>query len=372
MRIGVFINTAGQAHFFRNIVRQLEADGHEVAIVARNQGITCELLDELEIPYYPYSSTPDKSARITSFPWDILRAYRYLKEKRLDLIAGFGIYSTCAARMLRVPDITFCDDEPMIYPASYAVPFNFFRRFTGALVTPSSFRQALGKKQIRVSSYKELAYLHPNHFSPDRGVYQLLGLPEGSDYVLLRFNAFDAIHDVGITGFSGADKIGLVRELEKYAPVFISTYGEVPEEIRDRLLPVPKHRIHDVISFAKLVVTDTGTTTTEAAMLGTPAVRAMTFVKNDAGNWIELEKKYGLIYSYVEPGKAIEKAVELIQQPDLRERWKAKRERMLQDKIDMTSYMVWFIENYPESVTKVWHPATHHSYQPIVDAGTTP
>ena len=371
MRIGVFINTAGQAHFYRNIVRQLETDGHEVSIVARNQGITYELLDELKMAYYPYSSTPDKSSRITSFPWDILRAYRYLKEKKLDLIAGFGIYSTCVARMLNIPDITFCDTEPMIYPASYSVPFNFFRIFTGALVTPSSFRQAMGKKQIQVSSFKEMAYLHPNRFRPDKGIYRILGLPEGSDYVLLRFNAFDAVHDVGITGFSGADKIRLVRELEQYAPVFISTYGELPEEIRDRLLPVPRHRIHDIISFAKLVVTDTGTTTTEAAMLGTPAVRAMTFVKNDAGNWIELEKKYGLLYSYVEPGQAIAKAVELLRQPDLREIWKAKRERMLQDKIDMTSYMVWFIEHYPESATTARLPAIQHSSHLAVDADTT-
>lgn len=358
MRIGVFINTAGQAHFYRNIVRQLERDGHKIFIVARNQGVTYELLDGLQIPYYPYSSTPDKSARVTSFPGDIVRAYRYLKDRKPDLIAGFGIYSTCVARMLNIPDITFCDSEPMIYPASYAVPFNFFRRFTGALVTPSSFRQALGKKQILVPSYKELAYLHPNHFRPDRGIYQLLGLPEGSDYALLRFNAFDAMHDVGITGFSGADKIRLVKELEKYVPVFISSYGGVPEEIRDRLLPVPKHRIHDVISFAKLVVTDTGTTTTEACVLGTPAVRAMTFVRNDAGNWVELENKYGLLYNYIEPGKAIARAVELIRQPDLRERWKAKRERLLQDKIDMTSYMVWFIENYPGSATMARQPVT--------------
>jgi predicted glycosyltransferase len=39
--------------------------------------------------------------------------------------------------------------------------------------------------------------------------------------------------------------------------------------------------------------------TTEAAVLGTPAIRCNSFVgKRDMGNFIELEKKYGLIFNF--------------------------------------------------------------------------
>jgi len=39
----------------------------------------------------------------------------------------------------------------------------------------------------------------------------------------------------------------------------------------------------------------------------------------------------------------------LIQQPDLKEQWAKKQERLLADKIDVTQFTVDFIENYPES-----------------------
>jgi hypothetical protein len=35
---------------------------------------------------------------------------------------------------------------------------------------------------------------------------------------------------------------------------------------------------------------------------------------------------------------------------NLKEELKKKRKRMLLDKIDVTAFMVWFTDNYPESV----------------------
>ena len=49
---------------------------------------------------------------------------------------------------------------------------------------------------------------------------------------------------------------------------------------------------------------------------------------------------------------AKQKAIELIQQPDLKDQWVRKRQKLLADKIDVTEFMVDFIENYPESFRK--------------------
>ena len=35
---------------------------------------------------------------------------------------------------------------------------------------------------------------------------------------------------------------------------------------------------------------------------------------------------------------------------DRKEVWEKRRKKMLADKIDVTAFMVWLIENYPESV----------------------
>jgi predicted glycosyltransferase len=145
----------------------------------------------------------------------------------------------------------------------------------------------------------------------------------------------------------------LVKKLGKYATVFISSEAPLPKEFEKYRLPISIESIHDFLFCAKLLVCDSQTMTTEAGVLGTPAIRCNSFVgENDMGNFIELEQKYGLIFNYNDPNKAINKAVELIQEPNLKEEWRKKREKILKDKIDITKFMLWFIENYPESFLK--------------------
>ena len=39
----------------------------------------------------------------------------------------------------------------------------------------------------------------------------------------------------------------------------------------------------------------------------------------------------------------------LLQKTDLKKEWLLKKEKFLADKIDVTAFLVWFIENYPQS-----------------------
>jgi predicted glycosyltransferase len=68
------------------------------------------------------------------------------------------------------------------------------------------------------------------------------------------------------------------------------------------------------------------------------------------GNFSELEHKYGLVHSYSDTGQALKKAVELLENKDAKKEWRVRREQLLDDKIDVTSFMVRFIESYPEKV----------------------
>ena len=43
------------------------------------------------------------------------------------------------------------------------------------------------------------------------------------------------------------------------------------------------------------------------------------------------------------------KIKELIETQDLKEKFQFRRQQMLSDKIDVSAFFVWFIENYPES-----------------------
>jgi len=348
MRVGIFLNTPAQVYFYNKIAEGLEKRGHEVMFLARDKGETIKLLNELELSYFLYSKhKKSKYHKIMNLPFDLFKATIQHLRFNPDIIMGFGIYSVFSSFFLRKKCIVFTDSEPRAN-LSLSIQFKLFMPFLKVIITPTSFLDDLGSKQVRVNSCKELAYLHPNYYKPNEDIFNLLGLKKNEEYVLVRFNSFDAVHDIGVKGFRLRDKIALVKMLSEYTNVFVSFEGTAPEEIERYKLKVPISRIHDVLYYAKLVVADTQTLSMEAAVLGTPVVRSNSFVGDkDLGYLIEAEKKYGLIFNIRDPRKAIEKVQELIQKPSLKREWKKKRERFLRDKkTDIVKFMIKYIENY--------------------------
>jgi uncharacterized protein len=350
MNIGIIMNTPAQVHFFKNIVNVLEKKGHSIEILARDYGETLSVLNGLGLKFFLYANSPNsKIAKIADLPIDILRAQNLLKRYKPKLIFGFGGQESYSAFLLRCPSIVFQDSEPHINLA-YLIQYKMFMPFVNSIVTTKTFTDNLGKKQIKVDSYKEMAYLHPSYFTPDENIFDLLKIEKNENFVIIRFNAFDAVHDAGVGSFSLEQKRRLIFELQQYARVFISAEKKVTQDLEKYLLKVPKQKIHDCLYYAKMLVTDTQTMTTEAAILGTPVIRCNSFVgTNDMGNFIELEHKYKLIFNYRNPDHAIEKALSLIQDQDIKKEWSKKKQKLLSDKIDITAFIVWYIENYPES-----------------------
>ena len=90
--------------------------------------------------------------------------------------------------------------------------------------------------------------------------------------------------------------------------------------------------------------------TSEAAVLGVPSLRCNSF----AGRISYLEEhetKYGLTYAYT-PDKfeaLVKKLNEMLTMPNLKGEWLKRKEIMLADKIDVTAFWLWFIEDYPSS-----------------------
>lgn len=350
MNIGIFVYTPAQAHFFKNIAKRLEEKGNKVIFLARDYGETLPVLDGSNIDYFVFSkSSKSKISMIYDLPFSVFKAYGYLTSFRPDILLGSCGCESYVSLLLKRPSIAFNDSEPHIN-IFFLIQYKIFMPFTNSVITPDSFLDDLGKKQIKVESFKELSYLHPNFFKPDASIFDLLKIDKNEEFVILRFNAFDAIHDTGIGSFSLEEKRKLVKKLEKYARVFISSEKKIPKDLEKYKLDIPKHKIHDCLYYAKLIITDTQTMTTEAGILGTPAIRCNYFVgDNDMGNFIELEQKYKLIFNYRDPNQAIEKAVELIQDLAIKYKWKKRKQKLLDEKIDLTAFMVWFIENFPDS-----------------------
>jgi len=109
--------------------------------------------------------------------------------------------------------------------------------------------------------------------------------------------------------------------------------------------------IHHMIALATIFIGDSQTMAAEAGILGTPFIRYNDFVGR-LGYLNELEEKYNLGFG-IRPGdeeKLFSAIRTLLNTPDLHEVWQKRRQKMLEDKINVAVYMTELIENYPESL----------------------
>ena len=83
----------------------------------------------------------------------------------------------------------------------------------------------------------------------------------------------------------------------------------------------------------------------ECAVLGTPAI----YLDNTGRGYTdEQEEVYDAVFNFSESPedqeKSIQKAIEIVQTEDIKARWKEKRDRILNDKIDVTKFVTDLIE----------------------------
>lgn len=325
----------------------MEIKGHEFFLVARQKNIIQTLLDKYN---FNYISRGPGSVNILGKLFYILKAdiqlFTLARKFKPDLFLSFGsLYAAHAAKLSNVPHIAFDDTESAKIGHMLYVPF------TNTICVPSCFKKYLGEKQVIFNGYMELCYLHPNYFTPDISVLDLLNVKKGEKYMVIRFVSWQAFHDIGHKGISLNNKIKAVKEFSKYVKVFISSEKELPEDLKQYQITIPPEMMHSVLYYATFLYGESATMASECAVLGTPAI----FIDNEGRGYTdEEEKKYGLVFNFTESMEdqelSIRKAVESLKTPNIKKVWQKKRDKMLSEKIDVTAFMVWLVENYPESV----------------------
>ena len=355
MRVVVDINHPGHVHYFKTFIREMEQRGHEVLITASHKDVAIQLLQQYGLKYIDLGSYGSSLLKkVINVPIMDVKMYRAVKNFRPDILLGFSsIRAAHVSKVLGVPAVIFDDTEHAVWERRLYAPFS------DVILTPSCFHRDIGKKQARFNGYMELASLHPNRFTPNPAVLAELDLAEGDPFIIVRFVSWQASHDVGQHGIR--DKVGLVKALEQYGRVLITSEGALPEELQPYQIRVSPEKLHDLLYYATLYVGEGGTTASEAAILGTPSIYVSSLV-GTMGNFIELEETYDLLHSFTDSSAALGRAIEILQDPASRENWRVKRERLLADKIDVTAFMVWFVENYPRSFTEMKeHPEVQYS-----------
>jgi hypothetical protein len=343
MKILVDLTHPAHVHFFKHAIWTWQRHGNEVIITARDKDITVDLLDCYG---FAYTNLGGAKQGVLGLGWELLtrelKLYGVVRRTRPDIIVAInGAFSAHVGKLMGIPVIVFVDTEHA--KLSHRISFPFVT----SINTPICFREDLGQKQFRYEGYHELAYTHPDWFTPNSEILDELGLQQDEKLFVIRFVSWKAAHDIGQSGISLEGKRELVRQLSNLGRVIITSESPLPSEFELYRMRVSPTKIHDLLAFSSLYIGEGGTMASEAAILGTPSIFVSTLT---AGTFQELEKVYKLMFTTSDENKAIEQAIEWAQAPDIKQEWHAKRQRILADKIDVTAWMVDFVEWYPESL----------------------
>jgi uncharacterized protein len=337
MRVLIDINHPAHVHYFRNFSRIMTEKGHQILFVSRNKEMEHALLNLYGIPYI--NRGKGQNGKIGKFMYMLYANAKLIQISRNfkpDVYLNFlHPYPSQVASLLRKTSLVFSDTEHASLHHKLTVPF------ATKVFTPSCYRINLGEKHVRFNGYMELAYLHPRYFTPDPDIYRILGIAENEKYVIVRFVSWGAAHDFGHTGMSLNNKRKAIEAMSKYARVFITSEGKLPDDLERYRIKIPFHKMHDAIYYSSLLFGESATMASEAAVLGTPSI----FMDNDGRGYTdEEESKYGIVFNFTESEqdqqKAIEKALSILSNNESGRIYKEIRQKLLAECIDTTGFMV--------------------------------
>lgn len=341
MRVLFQLGHPAHFHLFKNTIADLQRDGHQVYILIRKKDILEELLQQSGMPYTNILPSGRKS------PFTLIlrlwRVFWFAIRNRVDVLVGSTPEVAQVAWLLGRRSVVMAEDDASIVPQFIKA----VKPFCDQYLSPVSCNNGpLEKKTTHYEGFHKLAYLHPNRFAPNPAVVDQY-FPHDQSYFLLRFAQLNAYHDISAHahGITNEVALRLVELLSPYGNMYITSERPLPPELEPFRLNINPLDIHHVMAFATLYIGDSQSMAVEAAMLGTPSIRFNDFAGR-IGVLEELEHKYGLSYGIPsdKPEQLYQKITELLDLKDLRGEFQKRRETMLNDKIDVTTFFVEAIE----------------------------
>jgi len=344
MRILFYFGHPSQYLFIRAAINILKEKGITCDLVIKSKDVLEKLLIENNESYVNILPEGRKSGRIGIlyglFKRDF-RLFNLAKDKNYDLFIGTDPSLSHIGFLKRIPVITVLEDDIHVIPSLARITFPF----TSVILTPLECQTGkFEKKTIHYKGYMKLAYLHPNEFIKKAAIFK-------QPYFLIRVSNLDAYHDVGIFGFTVQLLQNIVAHFQDIGTVYISSEGILDGSLTSFELKINPTEMQQVLANAEMLISDSQSMSMEAAMLGVPAIRYSDFAGR-ISVLETLEKDYGLTYGIPanSPEELFEKITEFLSFKNLHSEFQKRRQKMLNDKIDVTAFLVWFIENYPESV----------------------
>ena len=324
---------------FKFIMSILQKKGHSIKVLARDKDVLLRVLEEERVPYEVFGVHKNSLAGKLFSSFSIYHNYKKIaKGFRPDVIVSkASLYGVLVAKAVRCKSFIFPDSEVVALTNKIVAPL------ATCIVTPEPFSLNYGPKHQRIKGLFEDCYLSPGVLSIDSRFPEKHGLKR--PYTILRFVGWSANHDINNSGFTLDEKVALAESIAQYMTVYVSSEKKLPEALAKYKLATPSAQIHNVLANADLYVGDSQTMATEAALLGTPAIRSNSFVgDNDMSNFKMLEAKYGLLLNIRDFKNVLNTAVDFAK-ASRKEEWQRKRSNYYASVGNANAYIAELLEN---------------------------
>ncbi len=339
MRVLVEILHPAHVHVFRHAIATWRARGDEVLVLSREKECANDLLAAYGIPFRSISRLPDNKPGL--FLEMAIRDLRMLKASlrfKPDVLVGImGVTIAQVGKVIRKPAIVFYDTENagitnrVVYPLAHSV------------ATPACYQGDVNGNHVTYPGYHELAYLHPDRFTPDPEVVRAGGLDPDSPYFILRFVSWGASHDIGEEGMTPAFMRKLVERLQREGRVLITSEAELPPDLKELRFRLPVEQMHHFVAFASMLIGESATMASEAAVLGVPAV----FISDTGRGYTdEEESRWQLVANFKrdQAEAAFDQVEAWLALEDRAGEFQRRRQAMLETCVDTTTWMVDYVD----------------------------
>lgn len=350
MKVLFYMGHPAHFHLFRNTIISLIDKGHLITVLIKKKDILEELLKKSGINYYNILPEGRKDSKfgitigVLKRDW---RLFRFCISSRPDLMLGTSVEIGHIGSLLKIPSINVNEDDANVVPLYSKLSYPWASHILSPVVCNNGKWE---KKSIKYEGYHELAYLHPDHFVPSKEIVEKYINTE-KPYFLLRFAKLNAHHDKGVKGISNELALKIICILKPFGNIYITSERILDDQFKDYRLKIDPLDIHHIMSFASIYIGDSQTMAAESGVLGVPFIRFNDFVGR-IGYLAELENKYNLGFGIKthEEDLLFSTLNSLLRSSKLKEAWLLRRQKMLKEKIEFSSFLIGLIEKYPESV----------------------
>lgn len=348
MKLLYYAGHPAQFLFFKPIGELLLKKGHQVLLVYKHKDVLSHLIEGStfeSINIQDYERRSSKFSILKALIKRELKLTKIVNTFKPDIMVGTDAILTHVGLRFHIPVITTLEDDYNVIKRLAQLSYPYTKTI---LVPEVCDVGRWEKKKIGYAGYMKLSYLHPNVFKINPAVVNMYGFAKS--YAIIRLAKLTAHHDVGEKGIRLAFMQKIIETLEqKGFQVLISSEVVLSNEFAKYNLKIDPSEMQQVLASASMLISDSQSMSVEASLLGVPSVRVSTF-SGKISVLEELEHKYELTFGF-KPEK--EEDI-LLKINSIIENGKSvfalRRQKMLKDKIDVSKFVSWFIEDYPASI----------------------